>query len=103
MSFLPDFKLETYFSRWEFNTKYNLCASDTESLSLEYLLDLSDDKDKKSLEEIKFGYLETYGSIELREAISSTYNNSSYKDSFLLFLICSTIVSAAIIPLFIAV
>ena len=42
MSFLPDFKLETYFSRWEFNTKYNLCASDTESLSLEYLLDLSD-------------------------------------------------------------
>ena len=80
MSFLPDFKLETYFSRWEFNTKYNLCASDTESLSLEYLLDLSDDKDKKSLEEIKFGYLETYGSTELREAISSTYNNSSYKD-----------------------
>ncbi len=32
MSFLPDFKLETYFSRWEFNTKYNLGASDNESL-----------------------------------------------------------------------
>ena len=54
MSFLPDFKLETYFSRWEFNTKYILCASDTESLSLKYLLELADDEDKKLLEEIKF-------------------------------------------------
>jgi len=80
MSFLPDFKLETYFSRWEFNTKYNLCASDTESLSLKYLLELSNEEDKKLLEKINFGYLETYGSIELREAISYTYNNSSYKD-----------------------
>ena len=23
MSRLPDFRLETYFSKWEFNTKYN--------------------------------------------------------------------------------
>ena len=25
MSSLPDFKLETYFSKWEFNVKFNMC------------------------------------------------------------------------------
>ena len=49
MSSLPDFKLETYFSKWEFNTKFNLCASDTESLDLKYLLSICSGDEKKTL------------------------------------------------------
>ena len=80
MSGLPDFKLETYFSRWEFNIKYNLCASDTEAVSLRELLSLSNNEDKKIWEDLRFGYTETYGSMKLREAIASTYDNSSHND-----------------------
>ena len=36
---LPDFRLETYFSRWEFNAKYNICASDAETISVQELLE----------------------------------------------------------------
>ena len=80
MPYLPDFKLETYFSRWEFNAKYNLCASDTESLSFKSLFELADDTDKNLLEGITFGYTETYGSDNLREAIASTYATASLND-----------------------
>ena len=80
MSYLPDFKLETYFSRWEFNAKYNLCASDTESLSFKSLFELADDSDKNLLEEITFGYTKTYGSDELRETIASTYKTATIND-----------------------
>ena len=80
MSYLPDFKLETYFSRWEFNAKYNLCASDTESQSFKSLFELANDSDKNLLEEITFGYTKTYGSDELRETIASTYKTSTIND-----------------------
>ena len=80
MSILPDFKLETYFSRWEFNTKYNLCASDTESLSLDFLLNNCTEEDKNRLKGMRFGYTETYGSKILRESIANTYDRGSYKD-----------------------
>ena len=80
MSTLPDFKLETYFSRWEFNTRFNLCASDTESLSLDFLLNNCSEEDKNHLKEMRFGYTETYGSKILRESIANTYDRGSYKD-----------------------
>ena len=80
MSTLPDFKLETYFSRWEFNTRFNLCASDTESLSLDFLLKNCSEEDKNHLKEMRFGYTETYGSKILRESIANTYDRGSYKD-----------------------
>jgi aspartate/methionine/tyrosine aminotransferase len=80
MSRLPDFRLETYFSKWEFNTKYNLCASDSESLSFKELLEFSRDKDKALLDNMSFGYTETYGDKKLREIIASLYENSSYRD-----------------------
>ena len=58
MSRLPDFRLETYFSKWEFNTKYNLCASDSESLSFNELLEISREEDKALLDNMSFGYTE---------------------------------------------
>ena len=32
MPMLPDFRLETYFSRWEFTARYHLTASDAQTL-----------------------------------------------------------------------
>ena len=80
MSRLPDFQLETYFSRWEFNTKYNMCASDIESVSLRELLLLSSKEDKELWDNLDFGYTETYGSLKIREAIAETYDNTSSSD-----------------------
>lgn len=80
MSRLPDFRLETYFSKWEFNTKYNLCASDSESLSFKELLEISREEDKALLDNMSFGYTETYGDKKLRKIIASLYENSSHKD-----------------------
>jgi len=31
---LPDFRLEAYFSRWEFAARYHLTASDAQTMSL---------------------------------------------------------------------
>jgi len=74
MTLLPDFKLETFFSRWEFNAKYHMCASDMESVSMVELLDMASENDKKKWHELKLGYTETFGSKELRIAISKTYD-----------------------------
>jgi len=71
---LPDFRLETYFSRWEFNARYHLCASDMESLSVADLLELAEDDDRDSLEALHLGYTETFGAPSLRAAIAATYN-----------------------------
>ena len=71
---LPDFRLETYFSRWEFKARYHLCASDMESLSLAELLALASDEDRAAWESLHLGYTETYGAPALREAIAATYD-----------------------------
>ena len=80
MARLPDFQLETFFSRWEFNTKYNMCASNIESVSLEELLLLSNVEDKKLWTKLDLGYTETYGSLNIREVIAETYDNINSND-----------------------
>ena len=79
MPSLPDFKLETYFSKWEFNVKFNMCASDTEAIPMRELLDMASEEDKKAWENLHLGYTETYGSPKLREAIANTYNSLKSK------------------------
>jgi hypothetical protein len=41
---LSVFRLEEYFSPWEFKAPYLLCCSDAESRSLEEILSLADDR-----------------------------------------------------------
>ncbi|SVB04318.1 uncharacterized protein METZ01_LOCUS157172, partial [marine metagenome] len=60
-----DFKLETYFSRWEFTAKYNMAASDVESVTLSDLLAMSSIDDKKAFDDLMLGYTETFGNSEL--------------------------------------
>ena len=43
---MRDFALETYMSKWEFVAKYNMTASDAESMRLPELLALASDEDR---------------------------------------------------------
>jgi hypothetical protein len=75
MPTLPDFRLETYFSHWEFAARYNLTASDAQTLSMAELLELADDDARGRWESLHLGYTETYGLPALREAAAATYDN----------------------------
>lgn len=80
MTYLPDFKLETYFSKWEFTARYNLCASDAESLSLTELLALAGPEERAAWDRLHLGYTETYGAPALRAAIAATYDGLAPED-----------------------
>jgi aspartate/methionine/tyrosine aminotransferase len=70
---LPDFRLETYFSRWEFRARFNLAGSDVESMRVDELLALADSDDRETWRDLRLGYTETFGSPALRRAIADTY------------------------------
>ena len=80
MPALPDFRLETYFSRWEFAARYNLTASDAQTMSLAELLELADDDGRARWESLHLGYTETYGLPALREAIAGGYQHAAAED-----------------------
>ncbi len=71
---LPDFALETYFSQWEFKAQYHLTASDAESMTLAALLALGNDRDRERFQQLHLGYTPTWGTDELRTAISDSYH-----------------------------
>jgi aspartate/methionine/tyrosine aminotransferase len=77
---LPDFRLETYFSRWEFAARYHLTASDAQTMSLHELLALADDDGRERWENLQLGYTQTYGLPALREAVASTYRHVTADD-----------------------
>jgi hypothetical protein len=80
MTMLPDFKLETYMSKWEFNARYHMTASDVETLRLTDLLDLADPADRTAWDELRLGYIETFGTPALRAAIADTYDTLGSDD-----------------------
>ena len=77
---LPDFRLESHFSQWEFAARFNLTASDAETLSLAELLALASPEDRAGFEEMSLGYTQTYGAPDLRTAIASTYDQRAAED-----------------------
>lgn len=70
---MRDFELELYFSNWEFRARYNLTASDIESMSISELLALASDEDREAFESQWLGYTKTFGHPELLEEIAGTY------------------------------
>ncbi|GAA1539277.1 aminotransferase class I/II-fold pyridoxal phosphate-dependent enzyme [Kribbella lupini] len=74
MATLPDFRLETYFSRWEFSARYHLTASDAQSLPMAELLAMADDDGRERWESLALSYTETRGLPALREEIARTYD-----------------------------
>ena len=77
---LPDFKLETFFSRWEFNARYHMTASDAESMTMHDLLAMADDEDHQAWDQLRLGYTQTWGSPALRDTITATYRGISADD-----------------------
>ena len=72
---LPDFRLETHFSKWEFKARYHMTASDAESISLGELLKMASPEEQEQFKDTSLGYTETFGAPDLREAIASMYTN----------------------------
>jgi aspartate/methionine/tyrosine aminotransferase len=71
---LRPFELEVFFSKWEFTTRYNLCASDMQSMKLSELLAMADEGDREAWDQLHLGYTETRGLPALREVIAETYD-----------------------------
>ncbi len=74
MTMLPDFRLETYLSKWEFSARYHMTASDMETFSLGELLEMAEPADRDAWQSLPLGYIETYGTPPLRETIAGTYD-----------------------------
>ena len=80
MPTLPDFRLETHFSKWEFKARYHMTASDAESISLRDLLAMATPAEREEFEGMSLGYTETYGAPDLRETIATTYQQQTAAD-----------------------
>jgi aspartate/methionine/tyrosine aminotransferase len=80
MPMLPDFRLEAYFSRWEFTARFHLTASDAQTVTVRELLDLADEDGRERWESLHLGYTQTWGLPALREAIASTYDRVAAQD-----------------------
>jgi aspartate/methionine/tyrosine aminotransferase len=71
---LPLFRLEAFFSEWEFVAPHHLTASDAESLNLPALLEMATPSDREAFKGLWLGYTQTWGAPDLRQAIASTYH-----------------------------
>ena len=69
---LNPFKLERYFARYEFNTQYLLCSSDSQSLAVQDLLALEPGASER-LNQLWLGYTESQGAPSLRQEICRIY------------------------------
>ncbi|MBV8955805.1 MAG: aminotransferase class I/II-fold pyridoxal phosphate-dependent enzyme [Solirubrobacterales bacterium] len=69
---LRPFRIERYYARYEFSTRYMLSSSDCESRSIGELLELEPDAHARLLE-TWCGYTESPGAPELRHAIAGLY------------------------------
>ncbi|MEP3485504.1 MAG: aminotransferase class I/II-fold pyridoxal phosphate-dependent enzyme, partial [Sneathiella sp.] len=77
MTTLPDFRLETHFSKWEFKARYHMTASDAESMTLRDLLAMATEAEREEFEALWLGYTETFGAPDLRISIAQTYQNQN--------------------------
>ena len=71
---MRNFELETYFSKWEFNARHHMTASDAQSMTVNELLSIAG-LPTDALGDLHLGYTETWGAPDLREAIAATYDN----------------------------
>jgi len=81
---LPDFRLETHFSKWEFQAAHHLTASDAESMSMRELLAYATPAQRAEFDDFWLGYTETWGAPDLRAAIATTFE-SRHADDVLCF------------------
>ncbi|MEP2262263.1 MAG: pyridoxal phosphate-dependent aminotransferase [Paracoccaceae bacterium] len=80
MPTLPDFRLETHFSKWEFKARFHMTASDAQAMSMRDLLAMATPQEREAFEGMWLGYTETFGAPDLRAAIAATYAQQSASD-----------------------
>ncbi len=77
------FKLERFFAEYEFNLRYQISASDCQTMSVGELLEMSDHTgEDHTISSLRMGYTESRGSKPLRKAIAGTYRGME-EDSIL--------------------
>lgn len=81
----PEFQLETYLAKREFNAPFNLCASDLETYSMNEILHMADERDLNLWNNLTLGYNETEGHPLLREEISKIYGKGFSQKEILCF------------------
>ncbi len=69
---LSPFRIEQYYARYEFTTRFMLSSSDCESRTIGELLALEPHAHERLLEQ-RCGYTESPGAAELRDAIADLY------------------------------
>ncbi|MBX9697236.1 MAG: aminotransferase class I/II-fold pyridoxal phosphate-dependent enzyme [Alphaproteobacteria bacterium] len=74
MTQLPTFKLEKFLNQWEFKSRYLLCCSDGESMTMQDLLSMADEGDQHLWKTLDFKYTEPKGHPKVLEAIAQHYN-----------------------------
>jgi aspartate/methionine/tyrosine aminotransferase len=77
---IVDFQLERYFARYEFATRYILCASDVEGYALHDLLSLADTDSRTLWDRLTLGYTESAGLPALRAEVASLYESVRPED-----------------------
>ncbi len=77
---LPDFELERYFARYEFDVPFMLSSSDMEGYRLDELLELADEECLTLWENLSLGYTESAGHPLLRREIASLYERAAADD-----------------------
>ena len=73
---IREFRLESYFDKYEFSAPYLLAQSDCETMSTKELLDLEPGTQELLLSS-RLGYTEVSGSPELRQLAASLYSGIS--------------------------
>lgn len=83
---LPEFALERYFARYEFDVPYLLSSSDIEPYRLAELLELADEEGRELWEGLSLGYTESAGHPLLRAEIAGMYEEAEAEpDDVLVF------------------
>lgn len=70
---LPPFRLEAYFSRWEFSARFHLTASDAQTLQLNELLQFATPEDVEEWHHLALSYVPVRGTERFRCAVASSY------------------------------
>ena len=69
---IAPFATEHFYAQYEFTTKYQLCNSDCETVSVDELLAMAD-MSLAQFGQLQLGYTETLGNPQLRAQIAETY------------------------------
>ncbi len=77
---VPDFELERFFDRFEFDLPYQLGSSDPQTLGLGELLAYADERQRQRWATLRLGYRTAAGDPDLRAAIAGLYPGRTSED-----------------------